>query len=39
MIYTRVERNYGMTLIQKLKTRPGAVAVINSPKEILGDFI
>jgi hypothetical protein len=27
-----------MTLIQKLKTKPGAVALINSPKEILGEF-
>src|SRR5438552_7336582 len=38
MIYARVEFNYGMTLIQKLKTKPGAVAVINSPKDILGEF-
>src|SRR5947207_1987917 len=27
-----------MTLIQKLKTKPGAVAIINSPKGILGEF-
>src|SRR5213594_2274159 len=27
-----------MTLIQKLKAKPGAVAVINSPKDILGEF-
>jgi hypothetical protein len=27
-----------MTLIQKLKTRPGAVAVINSPEDLLGEF-
>ena len=30
--------NYEMTLIQKLKAKPGAVAVINSPKDILGEF-
>jgi len=27
-----------MTLIQKLKAKPGAVAVINSPKDILAEF-
>jgi len=27
-----------MTLIEKLRIRPGAVAVINCPKDILGDF-
>ena len=27
-----------MTLIQKLKPRPGAVALLNSPKHILGEF-
>ena len=27
-----------MTIIQKLKAKPGAVAVINSPKDILGEF-
>ena len=27
-----------MTLIQKLKAKPGAVALINSPKDILGEF-
>ncbi len=27
-----------MTLIQKLKPRPGAVALVNSPKDILGEF-
>jgi Bacteriocin-protection, YdeI or OmpD-Associated len=27
-----------MALIQKLKTKPGAVAVINSPKDILSEF-
>jgi hypothetical protein len=27
-----------MTFIQKLKVKPGAVAVINSPKDILGEF-
>jgi hypothetical protein len=29
---------HAMTLSQKLKTKPGAVAVINSPKNILGEF-
>ena len=27
-----------MKLIQKLKVKPGAVAVINSPNDILGEF-
>src|SRR5581483_6272449 len=27
-----------MTLIEKLKTRPGTIAVINSPKALLGEF-
>jgi hypothetical protein len=27
-----------MTLIQKLKTKTGAIAVINSPKDLLGEF-
>jgi hypothetical protein len=28
----------GMTLIQKLKAKPGTVAIINSPKDILAEF-
>jgi hypothetical protein len=32
------EAGLNMTLIQKLKVKPGAVAVINSPKDVLGEF-
>ena len=37
MIYRRGEQ-IEMTLIQKLRLKPGAVAVINSPKNIISEF-
>jgi hypothetical protein len=38
MIYAQVEVTDGMTLIQKLNIKPGAVAVVNAPKDLLGEF-
>src|SRR5262249_666865 len=38
VIYSPLGVNYEMNLIQKLKTKPGTVAVINSPKDILAEF-
>jgi hypothetical protein len=39
MVVTTAEREEGyMSLIEKLKPKPGTIAVINSPKEILQEF-